>query len=107
MRKIEPILLRLRTLSNTTTIGHGDFPVYDGLNKKVMGNIVITITDTYTGINNDQAPAIITLPAITAAGPGQGLALILHTNKTGWLDSNPITFTDKNITVEVRTIDVN
>jgi hypothetical protein len=95
------------SLSTNTSIGAGNFVVYEGLDKKVMGSIVITITDTYTGINNDQPVRTITLPAITAKDAGKGLKLTLHTDKIGWLDSGVITFSDKDIEVIEETIVVN
>ena len=94
-------------VASTKTIGSGDFVVYEGLDSKVMGEIVITITDTYTGMVNDQAVAKITLPAIQAADPGKGMKIILKTNKIGWYDSGIINFSDKDITVEVVEVTVN
>jgi hypothetical protein len=88
-------------------VGTGDFVVYEGLDKKVMGDILIEITDTYTGIVNDQPVAHINLAAIQAAGAGKGLKLILATSKIGWYDSGVINFTDKDITVETVVVPVN
>jgi len=95
------------SVSNELTIGAHDFVVYEGIDSKVMGDIVITITDTYTGLVNDQPVATIILPAVQAAGPGKGLKLTLTTTKIGWYDSGIINFSDQDITVETKVIEVN
>ena len=94
------------SVASEMSVGSGDFVVYEGLDKKVMGDILIEITDTYTGIVNDQPVAHINLAAIPAAGAGKGLKLILKTNKIGWYDSGILNFSDKDITVEVVTVTV-
>ena len=94
------------SVASSATIGKGDFVVYEGVDKKVMGDIVITITDTYTGIVNDQPVAIIT-KSIPAALAGKGLKLTLSTTKIGWYDSGVITFSDNDITVNAVDVPVN
>lgn len=86
--------------ASTTTIGSGNFVVYDLLDKKAFGNIVITITET----GNGGSTITKTVPC---AGAGKGLFLKLTTTKIGWYDSGTITFTDTDITVETVLVPVN
>jgi len=83
----------------TTTIGTGNFAVYDFLNKKAFGSILITITETGNG------GSTIT-KSVPAAGPGKKLFIKLTTTKIGWYDSGTIKFTDTDITVETVTVPV-
>jgi hypothetical protein len=83
------------------TVGAGDFVLYDGLDKKVMGNIVITITEVGNG------GSVIVLPAIAAKGPGKGLKLTLKTTKIGWYDSGTINFSETDIIVVAEDVWVN
>jgi hypothetical protein len=87
---------------NTVTIPvtNGFFEVYDVTNKKAMGNVVITITETGNG------GSVIT-KTIPAAGAGKYLAITLSTEKVGWFDSGTINITDSDIVVETVTVPVN
>ena len=88
--------------------GSGNQIIYHGLDRKVVGNIVVTITDTYTGLVNDQAVGIFTAKYDAGSTVGHGLALTLKTNKIGWLDSQVINFTpDQDITLEGHDVTVN
>lgn len=95
------------SVASEMTVGSGDFVIYEGLDSKVMGDIHIEITDTYTGMVNDQPVAIIKLQAIPASGAGKGLKLTLTTKKIGWYDSGVITFGDNDIIVEAVNVPVN
>lgn len=82
----------------TTPIGTGNVVVYDLLDKKAFGDIVITISE----------PGGTTITkTVPCAGPGKGLFLKLTTTKIGWYDSGTITFTDTDITVETVLVPVN
>jgi len=83
------------TTANIT--GGGQVTVYEGLDKKVVGNIVVTIKiDNITTITK-------TVPALEL---GKGLALILKSDKVGTVDSKPIGLTDDDITIETQTINI-
>ena len=84
----------------TSTIGAGNFAVYDYLDKKAFGNIVISISETGNGGSLIQK-------TVSAAGLGKGLFLKLTTTKIGWYDSGTISFTDTDITVETVLVPVN
>lgn len=76
---------------------HGQVTVYEGLDKKVVGNIVVTIViDNITTITK-------TIPALEL---GKGLALILKSDKVGTVDSKPIKLEDKDIVIETQTINI-
>ena len=93
--------------TRTVTAGAGDFLLYGGLNKKVVGNIVITITEVTTGQNPEAIPAPIVLTGVAAKGAGVGLKLILATGKIGWYHSGNIDFPNTDITVSEETVPVN
>lgn len=86
-------------VAQNVTVGGGNFGLYDGIDKKVMGNIVITITEAGN-------PPIV-LPAIAAKGAGKGLKLTLKTTKIGWYDSQTINFSDTDIVVISEDVWVN
>lgn len=72
--------------------GPSDFTVYDGLDKKVVGNIVLNITDPGNNINITKT--------VPAEGFGYGLVLVLKTNKAGYYHSaSPILIEDKDIVI--------
>ena len=81
--------------------GSGNFTLYEGIDSKVMGDIVITITEANNG------GSTIILPAIPAKGAGNGLKLTLTTTKKGWYDSQTVGFTDTDITVLAQDVPVN
>lgn len=79
---------------------NGFFEVYDLLNKKAFGNVIITITE----VNNGGSVIVKTIPA---ADPGKYLNVTLSTNKVGWFDSGTINITDSDITVTAVDVPVN
>lgn len=81
------------SVPTTVTVGTGNFPLYDGLDKKVMGDIIITLHETGNG------GSTIVLPAVHAKLAGKGLKLTLKTTKIGWYDSGWINFSDTDIIV--------
>lgn len=88
----------LENVSTTKAItDDGQFTIYEGLDKKVVGDIVVTIViDNVTTITKK----------VTALGFGQGLALVLDTKKIGTLDSKPIKLTDDDIDMTEQTINI-
>jgi len=78
----------------TITAGSGDFVLYQGIDSKVKGDIIITITD---------GGSSLVLEPIAARGPGLGAKIVLTTNKVGWFDSKDIEDPLTNIGVEVIT----
>jgi hypothetical protein len=84
----------------TPSLTSSFFEVYDLLDKKAMGNVVITITE----VNNGGSTIVKTIPA---AGPGNYLAITLSTAKVGWYDSGTISITDTDITVTAVNVPVN
>jgi len=88
-------------VATNVTVGGGDFVLYDGLDKKVMGNIVITLQEAGNG------GSTIVLPAVVAKGAGKGLKLTLKTTKIGWYDSGTINFSDTDIEIVQEEVWVN
>lgn len=88
-----------RDLLNTFVVDHsGDVTVYDGVEKKIVGPIVIKITDPGNRIN-----IVKTVDALSA---GKGLALTIKTDKAGWYDTAKIMIEDKDIIVEQREVNI-
>jgi hypothetical protein len=92
-------------VDNSKLIGKGNFVVYEGLDAKVKGKIVIKIADN-SG-NDGNGPSTVITKEVDAAGAGIGLKLTLTTNKIGWYDSGIISFGDNDITVEAVNVPVN
>lgn len=93
-------LIYSNKIQNIVTAGSGDFMLYDGLEKKVTGNVVITITED----GNPNPPIVLTVPA---REKGKGMLIKLTTTKVGWYNSATINIYDTNIdvlTVEVPVI---
>lgn len=77
--------------------GDDDMTVYDGLDAKITGNIVIKIhVDATT----------ITLANIPASSLGHGMAITLLTTKVGWYNSGVITIVENDITPSVVTVTI-
>ena len=87
-------------VSTTLPVGAGDVTLYEGLDKKVMGNVIITITET----GNGGSTIVKTVPAQLA---GKGMMMKLSTTRIGWYDSGTIAFSDKDISVELVDVPVN
>jgi hypothetical protein len=83
-----------------------DVPLYSGTDSKVVGPIIITITENYTGIDGQPKTATIT-KSIDAFPNGQGMKLKLGTNKIGWFDSQIISMKTTDITIESAYIEIN
>lgn len=84
-------------VANQVVTGTDDMTVYDGLDSKITGNIVITIhVDATT----------IVLTGIPASSLGHGMAITLLTTKVGWYNSGVITITENDITPTVVTVTI-
>ena len=83
------------TLDATKSLGAR--PVYDGLDAKITGTIVINI-------HVDGITISVNTPA---ADMGHGLAITLLTSKIGWYDSGTMTITQDDITVDATNLTVN
>jgi hypothetical protein len=101
-------------VSQTVTIpnghnGSGDYPLYFGTDKKVFGDVVITITEAPSSSSPNVNGSVITLtvPAANFGLAGKGTKLVLHTTKLGWYDSQTISTSDVNVTVNVVNITLN
>jgi len=69
--------------------GAGDIVIYDGLDAKITGNLVIKIhVDNTT----------ITMSPIPASDISKGMAIVATTTKVGWYDSGTINITENDIT---------
>ena len=90
----------------TVPNGSGDFVLYSGLDKKVFGDIVITITEAPSSSSPGVAGSVITLtiPASAVGLAGKSTKITLLTDKTGWYDSTPINVNDVNI--DIHQIDI-
>ena len=74
----------------------GDFVLYNGLDSKVTGMIILTVTEKATGHQ---------LNYFVPAGmerPGKGRLFVLKTTKLGWYDSGTVSITDKDITITTQ-----
>ena len=91
------------------TVGSGDFPLYYGINKKVFGDIVITITETPSSSSPGVSGSVITLtvPASAVGIAGKSTKITLTTTKLGWYDSQTINMSDNDIQVNVVNVPVN
>jgi hypothetical protein len=101
-------------VSTTVTLpngdnGKGNYPLYFGTDKKVFGDVVITITETPSSSSPGVNGSVITLtvPASNFGLAGKGTKLTLHTTKLGWYDSQTINTSDVNVTVNVVDITLN
>jgi hypothetical protein len=98
-------------VANTITIpnGNGDFPLYSGIDKKVFGDIVITITETPSssspGVNG--SVIVLTVPASNLGIAGKSTKITLTTSKLGWYDSSTINVSDVDITVNAVNLNLN
>lgn len=79
--------------ATNVTVGGGDFVLYEGLTDKVVGDIVITLTETGNG------GSVIVLGPVHAQLAGKGLKLTMKTTKIGWYDSGTINFADTDIVI--------
>ena len=93
----------------TVVNGQGDFPLYFGTDKKVFGDVVITITETPSSSSPGVNGSVITLtvPASNFGLAGKATKLKLLTTKLGWYDSQTINTSDINVTVNVVNITLN
>ena len=87
-------------VSITLPVGVGNVILYEGLDKKVMGDITITITE-----NGNGGSTII--KTVNAQLAGKGMLMTLSTTKTGWFDSSTIAFSDRDIDVTLMDVPVN
>jgi hypothetical protein len=98
-------------VSQTVTVPNntGDLPLYFGTDKKVFGEVVITITEAPSSSSPGVSGSVITLtvPASEFGLPGKGSKLTLHTTKLGWYDSQTITSADVNVTIHQIDITLN
>jgi hypothetical protein len=84
----------------TTVAGPGNFVVYDGLDKTILGAIQLKVV-----VDGNEAKAfLVNLPAIDF---GKGMLVKLTTTKTGWYDSATIGIQDKDIQVETHEVAIN
>ena len=84
----------------TTVAGPGNFVVYDGLDKHILGDIQLKIV-----VDGNEAKAfLVTLPAIQY---GKGMLVKLTTTKIGWYDSATVGITDNDINVETTEVPIN
>lgn len=81
-----------------TTIGTGLVTLLDNYVDKVF-DVTITITETGSGLSVEKN--------VTAFSAGQGMKLVLSTDKIGWYDSATMGFNDKDITVTQVTVPIN
>jgi hypothetical protein len=98
-------------VSTTVTVPNntGDLPLYFGTDKKVFGEVVITITEAPSSSSPGVNGSVITLtvPASEFGMPGKASKITLHTTKLGWYDSQTITSADVNVTVHQIDITLN
>ena len=98
-------------VSTTVTVPNdqGDIPLYFGTDKKVFGEVIITITEAPSSSSPGVNGSVITLtvPASEFGLAGRGSKLTLHTTKLGWYDSQTITSADVNVTVHQIDITLN
>jgi hypothetical protein len=89
--------------------GSGDFPLYSGVDKKVFGNIIITITEAPSSSSPGVSGSVIvlTVPSSAVGISGKSTKITLTTNKLGWYDSSTINVSDQDITVNVVNFPVN
>jgi hypothetical protein len=69
--------------------------LYNGLDKKVTGNITITVTE---------AGGTAITKTVAAKGAGRGLKITLSTTKVGWFDSGTIKFCENDINVDSENV---
>lgn len=69
--------------------------LYNGLDKKVTGNITITVTE---------AGGTAITKTVEAKGAGHGLKITLSTTKVGWFDSGTIKFCEDDIDVDSENV---
>lgn len=69
--------------------------LYKGLDKKVVGNITITVTE---------AGGTAITKTVPAKGAGRGLKITLSTTKVGWFDSGTIKFSEADINVDTENV---
>jgi hypothetical protein len=97
--------------TNTITIpnGNGNYPIYHGVDKKVFGDIVITITEAPSSSSPGVSGSVITLtvPANEVGIAGKSTKITLTTDKLGWYDSSTINMSDIDITVNSINLPVN
>jgi hypothetical protein len=97
-------------VTNVVTVpnGSGDFPLYSGIDKKVFGDITITITEAASSSSPGVNGSVIVLhvPSSAVGIAGMGTKLILSTSKLGWYDSSTINMSDDNIQINVVNVPV-
>ena len=93
----------------TEAVGHGDCLLVSCSAAKIMGNIIITITEAPSASSPGVNGSVIklTVPASAVGLPGFGTKLVLTTTKLGWYDSATIGVTDNDIKVNVVPVPVN
>jgi hypothetical protein len=93
----------------TEPVGHGDCLLVSCSAAKIMGDIIITITEAPSpsspGVNGSVIK--LTVPASAVGLPGFGTKLVLTTTKLGWYDSATIGVTDNDIKINVVPVPVN
>jgi hypothetical protein len=93
----------------TEPVGHGDCLLASDIATKVMGDIIITITEAPSpsspGVNGSVIH--LTVPASAVGLPGFGTKLVLTTTKLGWYDSTTIGVTDNDIKINTTYVPVN
>ena len=96
-------------VTTVVTVGSGDFPLYYGIDKKVFGDIIITITEAPSSSSPGVSGSVIvlTVPASVVGIAGKSTKLILSTTKLGWYDSQTINMSDNDIQVNVVNVPVN
>jgi hypothetical protein len=97
------------TTVTVNNFGNFDFSLYSGIDKKVFGDIIITITETPSssspGVNG--SVIILTVPASAVGIAGKSTKITLSTTKLGWYDSQTINMSDNDIQVNVVNVPVN
>jgi hypothetical protein len=91
--------------SMLVNVGAGTVTLYDGLAGKVKGEVIITVTDNGSPLTGPTGGYSVKVDLSNQSGKGH--ALTLNTTKIGWYDSDFITFSDTNITVDNVPVDVN
>ena len=96
-------------MTTVVTVGNGDFPLYYGIDKKVFGDIIITITEAPSSSSPGVSGSVIvlTVPASAVGIAGKSTKITLTTSKLGWYDSSTINMSDTDIQVNIINVPVN